>query len=194
MPSVTELCERLANAYELQGLPVRQNLRPGVSREVVLRTLAPLRIPVPEEIVELYGWRNGHVLEFDPDQHRYLSFRDGIFVSVERVVEEYSRIQKSYGVNSTLRTDRVDLQAVIPISSFEGAWDVVACGAHLYGSNFDHPVIHVHQGISMYFHSVQTMLQTCTDWVSSPHWENLSSLPEKIEMEIWHRHNPGIFK
>jgi hypothetical protein len=193
MPSITDLCNRLADAYELQGLPVRENLRPGVSREVVLKALAPLRVPVPEELLELYAWRNGHILEFDPEQHRYLSFRDGIFISVERIVEEYLKIQKSYGVNSTLEMDRVDLRAVIPVSSFEGAWDVVACGTHLHGSNLKYPVVHVHQGISMYFHSVESMLQTCLDWVSSPYWENLSTLPEKVEMEIWRRHNPGVF-
>lgn len=181
MATITELCEQLADAYDVQGVPVRENLRPGISREDLLRAVAPLRIAVPDEVIELYSWRNGHFLEFDPDLHRNLRFRDGIFLPADRIVDEYSRIQ------------RVDLRATIPISAFEGAWYVVACGAHLYGSSFDHPVVHVHQGIDMYFHSTESMLRTCIDWVSSPYWENLSSLPEDFEMAVWRRHNPGVF-
>ena len=131
MATITELCEQLADAYEVQGLPVRENLQPGISREDLLRAVAPLRIAIPDEIIELYSWRNGHFLEFDPDRHRNLRFRDGIFLPAEQIVDEYSRIQKSYGLHSTLAMDRVDLRATIPISAFEGSWDVVACGAHL---------------------------------------------------------------
>ncbi len=188
------LCERLADAYELQGVTVRANLRPGVSREVVLKALAPLGIAVPEEVIELYSWANGHILEEDWDHHRHVRFRDGVFLSVERIVGEYAGVQQFYGQDSTLADDRIDLRSIVPISSYEGAWNVVACGAHLSGTQFDHPVFHVHQGIDMYFHSVESMLRTCIDWVSSPHWEHLTTLPRDIEMEIWRRHNPGIFE
>jgi hypothetical protein len=37
------------------------------------------------------------------------------------------------------------------------------------------------------------MLRTNIDWVSSPYWEHLGALPNDVEMEIWRRHNPGIF-
>jgi hypothetical protein len=45
----------------------------------------------------------------------------------------------------------------------------------------------------MYFHSIESMLRTCIDWVSSPYRENHGVLPEDFEMAVWKRHNPGIF-
>jgi hypothetical protein len=33
-----------------------------------------LRIAVPDELVELYSWRNGHLLEFDPELHATCAF------------------------------------------------------------------------------------------------------------------------
>jgi hypothetical protein len=194
MGLITDLCERLADAYELQGVSVRENLKPGVSREAVLKALAPLKLPVPEDVLELYAWRNGHILEFDPDMHRNLCFRDDTFISIEDVVEQYLMIQRSYSIHSSLETDRVDLKTVIPISSFEGAWDVVVCGEHRYDAGLINPVVHIHQDISLYYHSVESMLRTCIDWVSSQHWEHLDFVPHDIEMAIWRRHNPGIFE
>lgn len=191
MGVITDLCEQLADAYTLAGVDVRANLRPGISRAEVLEALAPLRLVVPEEVIELYGWRNGHIL--CDDYERSLRFRDDPFLCIDRAVDEYADIQEYYGIHSTLDDDRIDLKAVIPISSFEGAWDVVVCGAHLHGGHMDHPVIHVHQGVTLYYHSIEAMLRTNIDWVSSPHWEQFGSLPRDVEMAIWQRHNPGIF-
>lgn len=194
MLTITELCERLADAYESKGVQVRDNLQAGLSQEDILRIAAPLKIALPDEVIELYSWRNGHIDEFDPDLFRNIRFRDNTFISLQRAVEEYSIIQSSYGVGSTLQQDRVDLTSCLPISAFEGSWDVVACGAHLFGAKFDFPVMRVFQGIEMWFNSIPAMLQTCISWVSSPNWQNLDGLPEDDEMRIWKQHNPGIFK
>lgn len=191
MGVITDLCEQLADTYALQGVDVRANLKPGIARAEILEALASLRLVVPEDVIELYGWRNGHILH--TDYERSLSFRDDPFLTIDGAVDAYLMMQHGYGIDSTLADDRVDLKMVIPISSFEGAWDVVACGAHLHGSHMDHPVIHVHQGISLYYHSIEAMLRTNIDWVASPHWEQFSSLPRDVEMAIWERHNPGIF-
>lgn len=189
MGIITDLCERLADVYALQGVDVRANLGPGISRAEVLAALAPLRLVVPEDVIELYAWRNGHLRH---DDDRTLNFRDTPLLAMNRVVEEYVMIQKSYGMELTLQDVRVDLKATIPISTFHGAWDVVVCGAHLHGRHLDHPVIHVHQGVSLYYHSIEAMLRTSIDWVASPYFEHHSGLPDAVEMEIWERHNPGV--
>src|SRR5687767_6825379 len=51
------------------------------------------------------------------------------------------------------------------------------------------------QGITMYYHSIRSMLETCIAWVREPRWTKDSDLglhPD-VEREIWGRHNPGIF-
>ena len=194
MPTITELCNQLADAYEAKGIAVRENLRPGLTTTEILATVAPLQIIVPDDFIELYQWRNGHINEFDPDLNRNLKFRDNKFISLEEAVLEYQNVQEYYGIESTLEQDRVDLKACLPISEFQGSWDVVACGAHLFGSERDHPVIRVFQGIDMYFHSISSMLETCIEWVSSPNWKVLHGLPHEEQKEIWKRHNPDVFR
>lgn len=189
MGVITDLCERLADVYALQGVDVRANLKPGISRAEVIEALAPLRLVVPEDVIELYAWRNGHLR---PNDDRVLSFRDTPLLSMDGVVDAYLTMQHGYGGLFTLEDARVDLKAVIPIASFHGAWDVVACGAHLHGGHLDYPVIHVHQGISLYYHSIESMLRTAIDWVASPHFVHHCGLPASVEMEIWERHNPGV--
>ncbi|BBB68978.1 hypothetical protein UNDYM_4725 [Undibacterium sp. YM2] len=194
MPTITELCNQLADAYEAKGIAVRENLRPGLTTTEILETVAPLQIIVPDDVIELYQWRNGRIDKLDSDLDTNFCFRDNEFISLEEAVLEYQSIQEYYGLHSTLEQDRVDLKACLPISEFQGSWDVVACGAHLFGSDKDHPVIRVFHGIRMYFYSISSMLETCIEWVSSPNWKDLDGLPDEEEMEIWRRHNPDIFR
>jgi hypothetical protein len=194
MPTITELCNQLADAYEAKGVAVRENLRPGLSTTEILEIVAPLNIIVPDDVIELYQWANGHIHDDDFELHRNLCFRDNNFVSLQDAVLEYKSIQEIYGIGSTLEQDLVNLRSCLPISAFQGSWDVVACGAHLFGASMEHPVIRVFQGIDMYFHSIASMLETCIEWVSSPNWQNLKGLPAEEEMEIWKRHTPDLFQ
>ena len=191
MTSITDLCERLADVYALQGVPVRENLRPGVTRETVLRTLAPHGLQVPDALVDLYTWRNGHLRQGDDERHRYIWFRDDIFMPLEQILEAHEHIQLAYAVEEALLED-VDLKAIIPISENNGAWDAIVCGRHSYGAHRVNPVIHIHQGVDVYYDSIETMLRTNIDWVASPHWDSSSALPTDVEQEIWRRHNPGL--
>lgn len=188
--SIPALCDALVEAYASRGVAVHENLGPGLSREQILRIVAPLNITLPEGVIALYQWRNGHIEE---DADDVIRFRDNTFVSLERAVEEHAEILSSYGIDSTLEDDGVDLRASFPISAFEGSWDVVACGAHLHRSAGDHPVIRVFQGVEMYYPSVESMLRICTEWVSHPDWDPVNGLSGDAELKIWRRHVPGIF-
>ncbi|MFZ6770383.1 hypothetical protein ACO0LM_25285 [Undibacterium sp. Di26W] len=193
MPTITELCNQLADAYEAKGVAVRENLRPGLTTTEILDIVVPLNIVLPSDVIELYQWANGHIQDDDPDLNRNLCFRDNNFASLQEAVVEYKSIQETYGLYSTLEQDRVDLQNCLPISAFQGSWDVVVCGKHLFSASMEHPVIRVFQGVDIYFHSIRSMLETCIEWVSSPNWQHLCGLPDEEEMEIWKRHNPDIF-
>lgn len=187
---ISVLCDCLADAFEAKGVAVRKNLRPGLTREGILRIVQPLKLVLPEDVIALYQWRNGHD---DESAENVLCFRDNTFLSLERAVEEFASVQSTYGADSTLQNDWVDLRACIPFSHFEGAWDVVACGAHLHRNAGDHPVIRVFQGVDLYYPSIGSMLKTCIEWVSHAQWDPMNGLPDSVVMAIWRKHAPGIF-
>ncbi len=55
-------------------------------------------------------------------------------------------------------------------------------------------MISVMEGITVFFYSIEHMLDTCIGWVTHPTYDaDGGSLPEDIELEVWRKHNPGIF-
>jgi hypothetical protein len=183
--SIKEKCERLAAAFEGKGVRVHENLSPGLSRSEILHLTAKIGIRPPEELIELYEWRDGSMLEHDPPDHRNIIFRDNVFISLERAIEEHAMLMGSYG------QIEVDLQACLPISTFDGSWDVVACSPVALAGGLPSPVIRVFQGTEIYFDSIAAMLDTCIEWVSHPAWVQHEGLPQPIELQIWDRHNPA---
>jgi hypothetical protein len=194
MTIITALCEQLADAHEAKGIAVRSTLQPGLDPDFIRQEAAALGLDLPNEIVELYAWRNGHGFTEPWQEGPAIFFRDTAFLSFETALAEYRQLQAfTEAVKSTLESDNVDLKKCLPISQREAMWHVVSCGKHLYGPDKQSPVVSVYHGVDLYFHSVESMLKTCIDWVSHPDWNEYDLVPEGIEMEIWRRHNPGIF-
>ena len=183
--TIADRCEKLVRAFEAKGVAVRANLRPGLNREEIVKKTAALGLKLPAEVIELYQWRNGH---FDDDGPT-LCFRDNNFISLERALTAHADIVGSYGAAS----EDVDLEACFPIAEFDGAWYVVACGQHSFGSDKPYPVISVSEGVDLFYYSLAAMLDTCIAWVSRPEWEQYDHVPEDIETKIWKQYNPGIF-
>lgn len=192
MRSIAQLGDALCAAYARRGVPVADNLNPGLRRENIIARLNALGLQPPEDLIALYEWRNGARHEYD-DEGRLLLFRDNIFISLDRGIEEFQESLALYREESSLELDDVDLTQCFPISWFDGSYDTVACGAHRYPQASAHPVIRVFEDISLYFHSIPAMLETCIDWVNAPEWAPFEGLPDEVEMAIWRRHNPGIF-
>ena len=193
MSTIVTLCERLADAHEAKGIPVRSTLQPGLSREYVLAQTTALGFSLPDAVVEIYAWHNGHGFEEPWQQGPSLRFRDTAFLSLDVALREYRELQSfRKDTESTLSQDGVDLTKCFPIAQFQGNWLVVACGEHLHGSDKKAPIVSVYHDIELYFHSVESMLKTSFAWVSHPTWDEYGSLPEGIEMDIWRTFNPGI--
>jgi hypothetical protein len=195
MAIITELCEQLADAHEAKGIAVRSTLQPGLDRNYIRTEAAALGFDLPEEIVELYQWRNGHGFVEPWQEGPAIFFRDAAFLSFEAALAEYREVQAySEAVNSTLQEDKVDLKKCLPISQREANWHVVSCGKHLYGPDKKSPVVSVYHGVELYFYSVESMLRTCIDWVSHPDWNEFDLLMPDIEMDISRKHNPGFVR
>jgi hypothetical protein len=43
------------------------------------------------------------------------------------------------------------------------------------------------------FYAIETMVDTCIEWVSNPLWSTERGIPYEEELRIWRTHNPGIF-
>ena len=54
-------------------------------------------------------------------------------------------------------------------------------------------MISIFEGIDVYFHSFGAMLETVTGWIESGAHRPDLSVDAQLEIEIWRRHNPGIF-
>ena len=55
-----EALERLEEAIEALGYPLRDGLRPGLGEAEIRAQLAPLGIDPPADLITLFGWHNGY--------------------------------------------------------------------------------------------------------------------------------------
>lgn len=183
------LCEELVLAYEKHGARVRANLRPGLRRSVIQDMVRPTGLELPESIIQIYEWADGHV--DNNDHENTVAFRDNTFISLSWAIEQYFQMQSTYGgADATLEVTRVAIDKCFPISLNNGSWDTVVCGPHSHDPELKNPIVRVFQGHELFFDSTETMIKTCIAWVNCNEWRRFFELPPEIEREIWKRENP----
>ena len=184
-----DLCEELVLAYEKHGERVRGNLRPGLRREEIIELVKPTGVDLPESLIQLYEWADGH---FDNEDHENtIVFWDNTFISLSWAVEQYFQMQSTYGgADATLEVVGVDFAKCFPVSLNNGSWDTVVCGNHTHDPVLKNPIVRVFQGYDLFFDSVEAMIKTCTAWVNCEEWKRFDGLPQSIERQIWKRENP----
>lgn len=190
-PSIAESCDRLLAAYESKGIAVRANLNAGLDRASITAAVAPLGIELPEEVLALYAWRNGHV-----DEELYdakLCFRDNHLLSLEQAIEEYRILNERNTKQELMENFGLDVSKSFPVAGFEGCVYVVAWGRHAWRKRTPRPVIQLFEDVTRFFYSVPKMLETAHTWVSHPAWQAYE-LDSDIEDEIWQRLNPGVME
>ena len=112
------------------------------------------------------------------------------FCSLARAEDEYASILSSYG---WIPGRRGLLKYAFPFAEFNGGWYVMPALGHPFNLSLACPIISVFEGIDVYYYSLELMVNTCIEWVSHPEYSADGSLPHEIELEIWRKHNPGIF-
>lgn len=191
--AVTELLEELRQAYLERGRDVDRQLRPGLGRDEILSRTRDLALTLPDDLVEMYEWRNGQDEEAEMSQDAML-FRDHRFVDVDGALREYRLVQEHHAPDEDTIPYSFELAEAFPFATFMGSSYVIVCGPHELASPHPHPVVSVFQGVDLFFHSLETMLRTCLEWVRHPSWSTRYGVPDEIESEIWLRLNPGIFE
>ena len=190
--AIPTLLEELRVAYEAIGRNVSASLCPAISEAELRERCSWFSHDLPAEVVALYGWRGGQ----DTEDESHLSpffFRDVIFITPERAKREYESMMSTYGTETTLAKDRVELSACFPFASYSGSWYVFPCGAQIIRPEHPRGVVNVFQGFYLLYYSVATMLETCIDWVRDPGFTERNWRWHNVENDIWEKHNPGIF-
>ena len=186
-PRLIDGLEALRQAFEANGRHVSAGLLAAVAEEDLRKRCAWFPAPLPDEILGLYAWRGGQANDTWDEPYPFV-FRDCGFSSPAMAERSYRAIMDSYGRDPP---DDALLRSAFPFAEFNGGWLVVPTRPEGYGG-LQRPVISVHQGINVWFHSVNAMVDTCLAWVSDPAWTN-EGLPSDRELLIWRKYNPGIF-
>lgn len=213
MPTTTiaQKLDLLAAAFEAKDMAVGGGLKPGLSKDELARRTSWFPARLPDELVEMYQWRNGqHVNrvpwfspykdnEFEeltywdePDasiEEDSFCFRDQDFLSVEMAREVYLELMEYYDPESA----EIDLTQCFPFAAFQACYSVLSCGPDPVYPPHERPVIEVYHSVDVVYFSVESMLETCLAWVCHPVYTRGAYFPREIEAEIWNRHNPGLF-
>ncbi len=195
MDTIAARLDTLLAAYEANGAKtIRDSLQPGLSREQIEQACAWFPARVPEPVIELYQWRNGQASDAWSEDFPFW-FRDMSFSSLATAATEYASMMSSYGVDNTLEDDGILLATAFPFAAFNGGWYVVPAEGHKLRTDTEFPVVSVMEGIDLFYHSIEKMLDTCNEWVRADSYDlEDSCLEDEVEEErIWLKHNPGVF-
>lgn len=168
--------------------PAINNLLPGLTKEKIKSITNSLPFELPEEIYQLYQWRNG--IDIDSNQEIPFLFRDHYLSNLEKAVENY---QIFLGSSSDLveeYRDVIDWEKCFPFAELEDSLMLIVCGNHKFIEKHKNPIMVIHEDVGIEYYSFEKMLDTCIEWNQQSF--NKYGIPENEE-EIWKKHNPGIF-
>lgn len=181
--------DTLRAAYEEQGLMVSESLLPPVSEAELAERCDWFPGDMTPELSALYGWHEGQEKgAWEVDFPFW--FRDCAFLRLDNAQREYRSMMTSYGL---LPPYRGLLKYSFPFAAFDGNWFVIPTRGQDLDDSLAMPVISVGEGVDIYFYSIELMIKTCIDWVSHPDYNSTLGLTRDVEIEIWQKHNPGIF-
>lgn len=182
--------DTLCQAFEAKDNFVSKDLQPAID-EQTLRQECNQWFPaeLPQELIALYGWRGG-MKEWEDST---FWFRDYIFSDLESAQENYLGMMEVVAEWTETKEGMEFFKNSFPFASFNGAYLYLPCYKQNLVQNLSRPVISVFEGISLFFNSMQSMLDTCIEWVNEPSYKEGSSLNAALEAHIWKKHNPGLF-
>lgn len=193
METITQKLDTLLNALRNKGITKIDHLLPGLARNEIAQKTIHLPFVLPEEIYELYQWRNGCKRDISSTECPFL-FRDHKLLSLDEALAEYDELVECYTYESyenDIRDYGVDFKFCFPFAGFEGSLYTIACGRQYVTERSQHPIIEIFEGEGLLFYTFSSMLDTCIEWVQHPSYTEYGT--PLNETEVWEKHNPGIF-
>jgi hypothetical protein len=185
-----KLLDALLAAYEAHYPGIGETLLPPIGAGELHSRCDWFPGRLPAEIIALYGWRGGQDLSHLGAEEPAFWSPDNIFCSPEDAAAAYRSISWSYAL---WPPDRNLLRYAFPFATFEGSSYVLPTRSQGLPPGLERPVISVFEGVDIYFHSLESLVRTCLDWITHPGYRGDAALGSEIEMDIWLRHNPGLF-
>lgn len=174
-PSLAQLCEAVAEAYQTRGLPYSAALQPALSESEMAAQLGP-QLALAPELAQLYRWRNGSAPEEVP-----FPLAGKPFLSLQSAL---SQRQVMLAALHPKDREEPSLQGLFPFAGEEPEWYAMVPG--------DPTVFLVVEDAKPDFESLEALLGCTLDWVGQPDWRPDS--PPREALDIWYRHNPSLHR
>lgn len=190
---IKNLLDALEQEFERKGHYVSRCLNEGLSKDQIREKTQWFNHELADEVVELYRWKNGQSQDAWEVEYPFY-FRDNTFCDLSRAEKTYRQVLELDApalINSGL--GRPDLTTCFPFAEFNGEYFLIPCVEIKWDGISGFPILDRFGDV--YFHSFESMLKTCIDWVHNSSYDEWGSLniSEEKEREIWEKHNPGIF-
>lgn len=174
--------DKMLTALRSKRPNIDKDFLPGLSSDEIRKITSKLPFSLPPELEQLYMWRNGTRNTWIDSADPLFVFRDHSFLPLEKAIKERDAIVKYYSIPD-----------VFPFASFQGSYLALSNNTFPYGKRFERPVINIFQGVTLFFFSFSTMLDTVAEWTERNVHKPYESerVDERLEKEIWEKHNPG---
>lgn len=184
--ALTQSLEKLVHVLEKKGIPMRQRLQPGLTKADVQAALAPLGLTPPEELYELYEWRDGVA---DWDTPSPMLFGETHFLPLKDAIAEYQDFRQ-YFVGEDFEDLSIDLDKCFPFAFFMGYRSTIYCDPTLV-LGFQHPVIGIYHDFAVSFENIERMAQTATEWFVAGVYDK-NPVDDELKWAIRQKLNPRI--
>ncbi len=188
--NISEQLDMILDTLQSKGF--RPNLNPGLSEQELEELQQKFGFHFPPQLKSLYRWRNGCKDPYAEIEESF-NFRDMPFLSADASYSELEGLRQfiaGFEMFGSKFSD-FELDKVVPIAAFDGAWYVVPVSSHKFADVAEHPVVSVGEETAVHFLSIETMLLTTLEWVRDP--EYTVDEPEPAdEIVAWEKHNPGV--
>ena len=149
--AISNKLDTLVVAFESKGLKVANSLLPGLDRKTIAVSTTWFPVQLPEEIYQLYEWRNGQAGDAWEEKFPFW-FRDNAFCSISNAKAVYESTVAIYAEYNDPARDGVNLLECFPFAEFNGECFLLLCSPTLQAS---HVVISL--GGDLVFVSVEKM-------------------------------------
>lgn len=171
------------------GQPIEHYFLPGLDRGYLQEKVSEYSFYFPEELVDLYAWHNG------TNDEDFLIFRDMAWLSFENSISEYELNLEYFWSVFDSSDINLELVKMFPFAAFEGFFLYLSYPGQAMCPNVELPIIATGKGVlDPYFTSFDSMLNTVEEWFAvGQHNEYGCEVEEKLEREIWRKHNSEVF-
>ena len=165
--------DRLLAAHHALGM--EPDLRRGATEDEIDAVEALLSRKLPEAVRTLWSWHDGCLMKAGaaPKPWAPLTFRDNWLIGTHEVEPNFELVKPYFDGYLGGSTFLAELSEVgwVPIAANNGDTYVVSCGPLKDCPGLDHPVIQLFEGLALAFNSVESMIDTCIEYLEHPEYQ-----------------------